>query len=286
MQEALRRSERVTFRGHLGLSLAGIVDRPVNEPKGWAVFAHCFTCSKDIKATVRISRALASLGYGALRFDFMGLGDSEGDFSQSNFTTNRGDLKSALEFVRNHLGPPTLLIGHSFGGAASLAVAQDDPTVRGVATIASPSDTHHLAALLEKMNPLIAAQGSGEVTIGGRTYRIDSQMLDDFRSFDMQAVLSTFTKPALIFHAPGDETLKFSHALRLLHALTRGTKHQREQFHDSHSLSSLISLPGADHLLTNRPADIEYVTSMITAWWQRLLEVDTSTAPTSSPTAH
>jgi uncharacterized protein len=274
--QPIRRSERVTFAGCLGFELAGIVDLPVQAPKAMAVFAHCFTCSKDIKATVRISRALAGLGYATLRFDFTGLGGSAGDFSQSNFTSNRGDLLAAVRYASEQFLPPSLLIGHSFGGAASLSVAGQLESVRGVVTIASPSDTHHLAALLARMNPDIVASGSGEVTIGGRSYLITRQMLDDFRAFDMQPVLDAFTKPVLIFHAPGDETLKFGHALRLLHGLTRGTQVQIELFHDSHSLASLVSLPGADHLLTNRPGDVEYVARMIATWWQRLLDEPTS----------
>ena len=267
----IRRSERVVFPGGVGLQLSGIVDLPVDAPRAMAVYAHCFTCSKDIKAAVRICRALAGAGYGVLRFDFMGLGDSQGDFADSNFTTNCNDLRAAVRFVTQNYAAPSLLLGHSFGGAACLAVASEIESVLGVCTIASPSDTHHLAALLERMNPAIASQGVGDVTIGGRAFTITRQMVDDFRAYDMQATLSQFVKPVLIFHAPGDETLRFSHALRLLNALTRGTSHRPESHHhDSHSLSSLISLPGADHLLTNRPGDVEYVATMIATWWGRL----------------
>ena len=272
MSLPLRRSERVVFAGGLGLQLAGIVDLPVETPRAVAVFAHCFTCSKDIKAAVRVSRALASAGYAVLRFDFMGLGESQGDFSDSNFSTNCADLRAAISFVTQNYAAPSLLLGHSFGGAACLAVASEIDSVLGVSTIASPSDTHHLAALLERMNPAIASQGVGDVTIGGRTFTITRQMVNDFRAYDMQATLRAFVKPVLIFHAPGDETLRFSHALRLLNALTRGTSHRPESHHDSHSLSSLISLPGADHLLTNRPGDVEYVATMIATWWDRLLK--------------
>lgn len=272
MSLPLRRSQRVAFRGGTGVQLAGIVDLPVEEPKALAIFAHCFTCSKDIKATVRIARALAAAGYGVLRFDFMGLGDSEGDFADSNFSTNCADLRAAVRFASENFKAPSLLVGHSFGGAASLTVAESLPTVLGVSTIAAPSDTHHLADLLERMNPSIAQSGSGEVTIGGRTYAITQQMLDDFRQFDMAHTLQRLTKPVLIFHAPGDQTLRFSHALRLLRALTRGTAERAEGHHDAHSLASLISLPGADHLLTNRPGDVETVAAMIATWWQRLLE--------------
>ncbi len=271
LDQPIRRSQRVTFAGGSGAQLAGIVDLPSDAPQAMAVFSHCFTCSKDIKATVRIARALAGAGFGVLRFDFTGLGDSEGQFADSNFTTNRADLLAAIRFTTANFAAPSLLVGHSFGGAACLAVAEQVASVRGVCTIASPSDTHHLAALLERMNPQIAQTGEGDVNIGGRTFHITQQMLDDFRSFDMAHTLDHFTKPVLIFHAPGDETLRFGHALRLLKSLTRGTSERAESYHDTHSLASLISLPGADHLLTNRPGDVEYVASMIATWWNRLL---------------
>ncbi len=271
LSSPLRRSERVTFTGSAGVPLAGIVDLPESDPRSIAVFAHCFTCSKDIKATVRIARSLAGAGFGVLRFDFMGLGDSQGNFADSNFSTNRGDLLAAIRFMSQRYAAPSLLVGHSFGGAAALSVADQVDSVRGVVTIASPSDTHHLAALLERMNPSIAAEGQGEVTIGGRSYLITRQMLDDFRYYNMEDTLAHFTKPVLIFHAPGDETLRFGHALHLLRSLTRGSSERAESHHDSHSLASLISLPGADHLLTNRPGDVEYVAAMIATWWQRLL---------------
>lgn len=276
MNQPLRRSERVTFPGGTPAKLAGIVDLPTEAPRAMAVFAHCFTCSKDIKATVRIARALAGAGFGVLRFDFTGLGDSEGNFADSNFSTNCADLSAAVDFARERYMAPSLLVGHSFGGAACLAVADRLHTVLGLATIASPSDTHHLAALLERMNPAIAMNGHGEVTIGGRRYGISRQMLDDFREFDMAHTLQGFAKPVLIFHAPGDETLSFSHALRLLRALTRGTAERAESHESGHSLASLISLPGADHLLTNRAGDVEYVAAMIATWWQRLLETQES----------
>lgn len=276
MNLPLRRSQRVTFTGSTGFQLAGIVDLPLDAPRAFALFAHCFTCSKDIKAAVRISRALAGAGYGILRFDFTGLGDSQGDFADTNFSSNCGDLLSAVQFLSENFAAPSLIIGHSFGGAAALAVGQSIDSILGVATIASPSDTHHLAALLERMNPAIAERGIGEVTIGGRQYTIKRAMLDDFRSFDLANKLSHFSKPVLIFHAPGDATLGFAHALRLLRSLTRGTQERgtqegEEVHHLSHSLASLISLPGADHLLTSRPGDVEYVATMIATWWQTLL---------------
>lgn len=271
LHHPLRRSERVVFPNSNGVPLAGIMDLPDQPMQALAVFAHCFTCSKDIKATVRVARALATTGYGVLRFDFTGLGDSEGNFADSSFTTNCADLQAAVDFAAQHWMPASLLIGHSFGGAACLAVANAIDSVKGVATIATPSDTHHLAALLERMNPELLSRPRGEVVIGGRSYTITQAMLSDFRQFDMQAVLAQLSKPVLIFHSPVDETLRFGHALRLLEDLTRPNQNDPTQrTMDRTSMASLISLPGANHLLTNRPTDPTYVAAIIDAWWQQV----------------
>lgn len=258
----LRRSERVTFAGGSGYQLAGIVDQPEGAPKAFAVFTHCFTCTKDIKLAVRISRGLASLGFGVLRFDCTGLGDSQGDFSQTNFTTNRADTLAAVRFLTDHFEAPQFLIGHSFGGAASLSLAQEVASIRAVASIAGPSDTKHLAAFLEKMNPQITAEGQGEVTIGGKRHLITRQMLEDFRSFGFPDFVSRLTKPVLLVHSPEDETLGFEHALRLYQLLT-----MRASDDTPPSATSLICLDGADHLLTGSPADIEFVVRVLAAWF-------------------
>ncbi len=262
-----RISERVSFLGGSGFQLAGIVDLPDEEPTATVLFTHCFTCSKDLKAIVRISRGLAEQGYLVLRYDLTGLGGSQGDFSQSNFTTNRADLRAAAQFLMENFKPASFLIGHSFGGACSLSMAEELPSVRGVVSLASPSDTTHLADLLQRMDPKIASQGVGEVTIGGRTYSIAKQMLADFRSFDLPSRLRRLSKPTLLFHSPEDETLGFDHVLRLYSLLTqRATDDVTPP-----SPASLICLPGADHLLVNNPADINFVTSMIATWFARAL---------------
>ncbi len=262
----MRRSQRVAFPGGANYELSGIVDFPEGSPRATVVFTHCFTCSKDLKVIVRISRGLAELGFAVLRYDLTGLGGSRGDFSHTSFTTNRADLRAAVDFLSKHMQAPEFLIGHSFGGACSLSLAQEFPSVIGVASLAAPSDTAHLAERLQRMDPRIAEQGVGQVTIGGQDYSIRKSMLDDFRSFDLPAELRKLSKPTLLFHSPADETLGFEHVLRLYSLLTQRADHDAEP-----SPASLICLPGADHLLVNQSADIPYVTAMIGTWFNRLL---------------
>lgn len=261
-----RTSERVSFVGGAGFKLAGIVDLPDNVPRAVVIFTHCFTCSKDLKAIVRISRGLAEAGYLVLRYDLTGLGGSEGNFSQTNFRSNRDDLQSAARFMSDNYEPPSFLIGHSFGGACSLSMAQELSTVLGVVALAAPSDTSHLADLLHRMDPAIQAMGTGTVAIGGRSYTINKQMLLDFRSYDLSSQLRKLAKPTLLLHSPADETVHFDHVLRLYGLLT-----QRADDSAAPSAASLICLPDADHLLVKNPADLQFVTQMISAWFDRLL---------------
>lgn len=278
-------SYRVKFPGGLdGVQLAGIVDCPSNwqhdvdanaaNDRCVAVYSHCFTCNKDLKATVRISRALARQGIAVLRYDMMGLGGSGGSFSTSNFTTNLADLAAAIRFADNELGPVTALLGHSFGGIASLVTAagvsqspHDPPLSRlgFVATLAAPSDTAHLASLLTRMNPAIERDGEGDVTIGGITWTITSQMLADFRSHAVTAALPKIGCPVLLLHSPVDETVGIDHALRLMSLI------QTDRQSDSQTLQpvSLVSLPGADHLLTRHRSDLGFVADLITTWCRR-----------------
>jgi alpha-beta hydrolase superfamily lysophospholipase len=260
----LRRSQRVSFPSGWGSTLSGILDLPHSETKAFVVFSHCFTCTKDLKLIVRISRGLAELGYGVLRYDATGLGGSCGDFSQSNFTSNQADLLAAIQFLSEHHRAPQVLIGHSFGGAASLSIASQVPSVRAVVSIAAPSDTLHLASLLEEMNPHIMSAGQGSVSIGGTQHTISRQMLEDFRAFDLSAHLRQLSIPVLLFHSPDDETLGFEHAQRLYHLLTA-----RQAGDPPASPASLICLPGADHLLLNDAANLTLVTRMIAVWLDR-----------------
>lgn len=268
----MRRSERVefpngaAFQSGAGFELAGILDHPDGDPKATVLFTHCFTCNKDLKAIVRISRGLAEHGYAVLRYDLTGLGGSQGDFSLSNFSTNQADLQAASSFLSGRIAPPTFLVGHSFGAACSLSQAEKIDSVRGIVSVAAPSDTRHLADLLDRMDSEIAVKGIGSVSIGGRDYVIRKQMLDDFRSHDLSIDLRKLTKPALLFHSPVDETLGYEHVLRLFSFLT-----QRSPDDPEPAPTSLLTLPGADHLLVKHPADLEYVTRSIANWFDRVL---------------
>jgi alpha/beta superfamily hydrolase len=266
MTRTLRPSQRVVFPSSLGHSLAGILDLPLEQPKAFALFTHCFTCTKDLKLIVRISRGLAEHGIGVLRYDSTGLGNSAGDFSQSNFSTNRADLRSAVDWMSQNQMAPQFLIGHSFGGAASLSVAEELPSIKAVASIAAPSDTRHLAALLERLNPDIVSRGTGQVTIGTTTHTVSRQMLDDFRSFDLPGHLRQLSKPVILMHSPDDETLGFEHAVRLYQLLT-----SRQASDPPPCATSLICLEGADHLLTRSPTDLVFIVRLLSAWLDRQL---------------
>lgn len=260
----LRRSQRVHFEGGNGFQLAGIIDEPVNPPRAWVLFTHCFTCTKDIKLIVRISRGLAERGYGVLRYDLTGLGHSHGDFSKTNFSTNQNDVLAAVAYLAQTHQAPEFLVGHSFGGAVSLSVAQQIPSVRGVASLAAPSDTHHLASLLQRMSSEIVDVGHGHVTIGGVSHRIERQMLENFRQTELPEIVSQLMKPVLLVHSPDDETLNYSHALRLYQFLT-----ERSSVGLPPAPTTLMCLAGADHLFTKNVADLTFVADVVAGWFAR-----------------
>lgn len=253
----MRQSRRVHFPNGRGDLLAGIVEIPTSTAWTWAVFSHCFTCTKDFKAIVRISRRLAEQGIGVLRYDATGLGDSGGDFGETNFETTCQDVEAATQFANAEFGPAQLLVGHSFGGAASLASAEKLSSVRGVATIAAPADTQHLARHIDQQNSRIEIDGEGEFSVGGRTYRLRRQLLQNLRSFDLTSKLRRLTLPLIIFHSPVDETLDMSHALNLF-TTAGGSK-------------TFVTLDGADHLLVQRPNDVYFVADLIGTWLGRCL---------------
>jgi uncharacterized protein len=265
----LRTSVRVSFVGGNGFQLAGIIDLPTSEPRAWAIFTHCFTCTKDIKHIVRISRGLAQQGFGVLRYDLTGLGGSQGEFSRTNFGTNQADLLAACSFLAERYAPPDFLIGHSFGGAVSLTVAQQIPSIAGVVSIAAPSDTHHLAGVLDKLDPNISQLGQGRVNIGGYTHQIERQMLENLRSVKLDHWLSELSKPVLLIHSPEDETLDYSHVLRLYRLLVERAENLEP------AATTLATLAGADHLFNKDPADIVFVTKLIAAWFERYLPAAT-----------
>ncbi|MEM7588347.1 MAG: alpha/beta fold hydrolase, partial [Acidobacteriota bacterium] len=201
------RSERVTFPGAFGHELAARLDRAEAEPRGYALFAHCFTCSKDLKATARIGRALVERGIAVVRFDFTGLGESEGDFADTNFSSNMQDLLAAVDFMREHLEAPKLLIGHSLGGAAVLAMASQVPEAVAVATLGAPGDPMHLREGILRSAPELSEKDEAEVVLAGRPFRIRRQFLDDLANQGVLNAAKTMNKPLLILHSPLDEVV-------------------------------------------------------------------------------
>lgn len=250
-------STRVRFENSRGISLSGIIDWPEEPTEKIALFSHCFTCTKDLKAIARISRNLAKHDLAVLRFDFSGLGDSKGSFSESNFETNCDDILSAVRFLEAEYHAPRFLIGHSLGGAAMISVAPEIESAQAISTLASPSDTFHLADFLLRMNPKIESEGEGEVTIGGRTYLMKSQLLASLRRQPMEERLAKLRLPYLVFHSPVDDTLAYQHAVEM-HAKAGGP-------------TSIITLDGSDHLLVDRPDDVHFVAEMMYQWSSRFL---------------
>jgi putative redox protein len=250
---------RIDFDGAAGAKLSARLDLPAGSPSAFALFAHCFTCSKDVIASRAIATALTRAGIAVLRFDFTGLGGSGGDFGSTNFSMNLGDLKAAAQFLADHFEAPGLLIGHSLGGAAVLAVARDLPSVKAVATLNTPADTvhvtDHFAAALDE----IREKGEAEVNLAQRPFRIEKQFLDDLERHDIEASVADLGKALLVLHSPSDDTVGIEHATRLFVA----ARHPK----------SFISLGQADHLLTSKE-DAVYAANVIAAWASRYLGTD------------
>jgi uncharacterized OsmC-like protein/alpha-beta hydrolase superfamily lysophospholipase len=258
------RSERITFASARGELLAARLDMPVGAPRALALFAHCFTCSKDVFAAARISHGLAERGLAVLRFDFTGLGASEGDFANTNFSSNLEDLVAAADFLREEYEAPRILIGHSLGGAAVLAAAHRIPEAVAIATIAAPADPAHVGHLFTSAQAEIEAEGEAEVTIAGRSFRVQKQFLDDIAGHRLKDHIARLRKALIIFHAPRDEVVGIENASQIFAA----AKHPK----------SFVSLDDADHLLTRR-ADAVYVAEVLVAWAGRYLpEADTLAA--------
>lgn len=250
-------SVMIRFPGALGSTLAARLDLPASSPVAFALFAHCFTCSKDTLAASRISGALTAHGIGVLRFDFTGLGSSEGDFANTNFSSNIADLVAAAEWLGRHRQAPQILIGHSLGGAAVLAAAPKVPTARAVATIGAPFDPGHVRHLLEPAITEIEAAGEAEVTLAGRKFRITKQFLDDIATQNTRERIAALRKALLVFHSPRDTTVEIENAAQIFMA----ARHPK----------SFVSLDDADHLLT-RKEDAAYVAAVLAAWASRYIE--------------
>lgn len=256
------RSERVTFPSSQGVQLSGRLHRPSGETRGHALFAHCFTCGKDVAAATRISRSLSEHGFAVLRFDFTGLGSSEGDFENTNFSSNVDDLVRAADYLRRELSAPQVLVGHSLGGAAVIAAADRIPEARAIATIGAPSAAGHVEHLLTGSVSDIEKHGRAEVSIAGRRFFIQKHFLDDIRAARLSAPLSRGGRGLLFFHSPVDEIVGIDNARQLFDA----ARHPK----------SFITLDQADHLLS-RKNDSAYVAAVLAAWAERY--VPTSAEP-------
>ncbi|MBI3777108.1 MAG: alpha/beta hydrolase [Gammaproteobacteria bacterium] len=251
------KSERVSFLNTRGVRLAARLDLPSRHtPKAWVLFAHCFTCSKEFKAAVNIGKTLARAGFGVLRFDFTGLGESEGEFSDTNLTSNIDDVISAVRFLEAHYAAPQILIGHSFCGIAMLKAARSVPSSVAVVTIATPSDPKHVLEHFGENRTRIESEGDAEVQVLGHRVRIKRQFIDDVMAAEVQADLRDLGKALLILHAPGDEVIGIDHAAQLF-------AHARHP-------KSFITLDSADHLLSDR-YDAAYAGAVIATWVSRYL---------------
>ncbi len=263
--------ERFQFTGSEGQQLAASLDTPEREPIAYALFAHCFTCGKDVLAAKRIAVALAARGIAVLRFDFTGLGSSEGDFANSTFSSNVADLVRAADHLRETRGAPAILIGHSLGGAAVLAAAGQIPDAKAVATIAAPSDPAHVTNFFKDKIDDIRKHGKVEVSLAGRPFSIKREFLDDIAEHSLMTHVAKLHKALLVMHSPTDDTVGIENATKIFVT----AKHPK----------SFVSLSGADHLLTHK-GDAAYVAEMIAAWATRYIEpaapapaMDTGKAP-------
>jgi uncharacterized OsmC-like protein/fermentation-respiration switch protein FrsA (DUF1100 family) len=263
-------STMTSFTGSGGETLSGRLDLPAGTPTAFAVFAHCFTCSKDSHAAARISRALTDRQIAVLRFDFTGLGASGGDFADATFSSNVADVVRAASHLREMTAAPGLLVGHSLGGAAVLAAAGDVPEVRAVVTIAAPSDPGHITHLFAGTAPDIDARGECDVTLAGRTFRIRKSFLDDIRMQPQRDRIAALHRPLLVMHAPDDDTV--------------GIDNAREIYDAARHPKSFVSLPGADHLINDR-RDAAYVADVIASWASRFLPQPQSQSHPQPPAA-
>jgi alpha-beta hydrolase superfamily lysophospholipase len=250
-------NERIRFTGAQGHDLSAILSRPSGEPvKACAIFAHCFTCSKDLKPVVNISQALTRHGIAVFRFDFTGLGESEGEFSDTDFSSNIGDLVAAAEYMADSLSPPSILVGHSLGGAAVLKAAARLDEVQAIATIGAPFDPEHVKHLFAGSLDTIEETGSATVTLAGRSFTVSREFVEDLETHGMEQALHELSRPLLVFHSPLDDTVGIENAARIY----RAARHPK----------SFISLDQADHLLLDS-ADSTYVGTMLATWAARYL---------------
>ncbi|MEL7215366.1 MAG: bifunctional alpha/beta hydrolase/OsmC family protein [Pseudomonadota bacterium] len=261
-------TEKFEFEGHAGHTLAGRLDSPAGQIKAVALFAHCFTCGKDIAAARRIAARLATAGIAVLRFDFTGLGHSEGEFGNTHFRSNIRDLVLASEALTARNLAPSLLIGHSLGGAAVIAAAGDIPSVKAVATIGAPAEPEHVLHNFGTSLEALERDGEADVKLGARTFHMSRGFVDDVRSITLTERLAHLKKAVLVLHAPQDSYVGIDNATQIFVA----AKHPK----------SFVTLDDADHLLT-RAADAEYAATVIEGWASRYLDLGPEPTPKGAP---
>jgi len=249
-------NQKVVFENQSGHALSGILDLPAEAPVGYALFAHCFTCSKNLKAASNIARALTDAGIAVLRFDFTGLGQSEGEFSDTNFSSNVDDLLAAVSYLDREHEAPAILIGHSLGGTAVLQAAATVQSAVAIVTIGSPSEPAHVARMFSGSEDTLRERGEATVNLGGRPFLMKQQFLDDLDKQDLKASIGSLRKALLIMHAPLDDIVEIDNASALFVA----AKHPK----------SFVSLDTADHLLS-READSRYAGHVLASWASRYL---------------
>lgn len=255
--------QKITFQNKEGQTLVGRLELPVDQhAHNYAIFAHCFTCNKNLSAVKNIGKALISKGFGVLRFDFTGLGESEGDFEDTNFSGNIEDLVAAADYLQENYEAPTLLVGHSLGGAAVIFAAQEIESVKAIATIGAPSNPNHVQHLFKSGLEEIEASGKAVVNLSGRDFTIKKQFLEDLESKSMQETAKNLRRALLVLHSPSDATV--------------GIKNAEEIYHAARHPKSFVSLDGADHLLMNKKDSI-YAGEVIAGWAQRYVDIPEET---------
>jgi putative redox protein len=248
-------NERLKIENKKGHKLQAYLELPANQkPNYFAIFAHCFTCSSSLNAVKNISRALTNHGFGVVRFDFTGLGRSEGEFAESHFSANVDDLIAVNDFLKEHYEEPSLLVGHSLGGAAVLVAASKLDNIIAVATVGAPATVGHVKHLFSHGIDEVKEKGTVEVNIGGRPFKIDDEFVSDFDKTDLPEIVKSLRKPILILHSPIDTIV--------------GVKNAEQLYHNAHHPKSFVSLDNADHLLS-KPEDSLYVGDLIGTWVKR-----------------
>ncbi|MEH6535062.1 MAG: bifunctional alpha/beta hydrolase/OsmC family protein [Psychroserpens sp.] len=248
-------NERLKIQNKKGHKLQAYLELPANQkPNYFAIFAHCFTCSSSLNAVKQISRSLTNYGFGVVRFDFTGLGRSEGEFADSYFSANVDDLIAVNDFLKEHYQAPSLLVGHSLGGAAVLVAASKLDNIKAVATVGAPSTVGHVKHLFSHSIEDVKDKGRVEVNIGGRPFKIDEEFVSDFDKTNLPSIVKSLRKPLLILHSPIDTIV--------------GIKNAHELYHNAHHPKSFVSLDNADHLLS-KSQDSSYVGDMIGVWVKR-----------------